>query len=559
MLIVTHVSDSSLAGTKQTFDSRRVRVGRKPECEVRFDSQRDISVSGDHAEVRVESGRILVRDLGSTNGTFLGEQRLQGETVVGPDDVVRLGANGPRLRFALGALTAETFVETPGVGRASGDEQRGAALHGGAGGKQGVGMETLHRVVGSERAKARRSLGIAGGSVLVVALALAGWQYLRQADTERTVRKTQDEVEQSRLAAEEARELAARTRTELDRTLADVRTRHAEELAALKGELSAGERKVSSLIVEIEGSSRALAEMQAKSEVETAAERELRRELEAKVQTLGEDLAQQESALREQAGKAAPDWAGLVSRYQQSLFLCLAQTAPDANGSFSQSIGTAWVCRADGVLATNAHVAEFMKDRASWSLIACVQNDTGRLFEVREILLHPGYTGRPDSPDVALMRLDTQGVELVPLALADSAELRALRIGTQLGTLGYPGELTLQYVSQQALTGELTTAQATFKDGWIGRILDFQGARAGFEQSHSIQHSASLSGGTSGSPMFTADGKVVALNNAGRDLMVKVQARSGTGDQVERMPNPAEIGYAVRVDLLAELLRDSGW
>ena len=283
------------------------------------------------------------------------------------------------------------------------------------------------------------------------------------------------------------------------------------------------------------------------------------RELEEKLHALSLELAAQEKTLRDQEGKAAPDWAGLAERYKKSLFLCLAQTAPDENGNFSQSIGTAWACREDGILATNAHVAEFMKDASSWALLACVQNDTGKLFEVKEVIQHPSWDGGPDSPDVALVRIDMKGLKLFPLPLADEAHLRALRIGTQLGTMGYPGELTFDYIKGQGLSEELLSAQATFKDGWIGRILDFSGARASFEASYSIQHSASLSGGTSGSPMFTSDGRVVALNNAGRDLYIKVKSSSPGEDEVKRMPNPAQIGYAVRVDLLQELIRDSGW
>jgi S1-C subfamily serine protease len=246
-----------------------------------------------------------------------------------------------------------------------------------------------------------------------------------------------------------------------------------------------------------------------------------------------------------------------VDRYKQSLFLCLAQSKQDEHGNFSQSIGTAWVCRADGILATNAHVAEFMRDPTQWELLKCVQNDTGKLFDVREVLLDTRYDETPQSPDVALIRIDTQGEELVALPLASDDELGALRIGTQLGTMGYPGELMWEYTGIQEDTGELLQAQATFKDGWIGRILDFQSKRASFATSHWIQHSASLSGGTSGSPMFTRDGKVVALNNSGKTLFVKTNGQGAS--ETERMANPAEIGFAIRVDLLRELLDGSGW
>ena len=72
-----------------------------------------------------------------------------------------------------------------------------------------------------------------------------------------------------------------------------------------------------------------------------------------------------------------------------------------------------------------------------------------------------------------------------------------------------------------------------------------------------IQHSASLSGGTSGSPMLNIDGQVVALNNANVSYLVVTQKETDT--HVERTPSAAEIGLAIRVDVLTKLLKDVGW
>jgi pSer/pThr/pTyr-binding forkhead associated (FHA) protein len=41
-------------------------VGRHPQCDVRLDSPR---VSSRHCIISVEGGEVVVRDLGSTNGT----------------------------------------------------------------------------------------------------------------------------------------------------------------------------------------------------------------------------------------------------------------------------------------------------------------------------------------------------------------------------------------------------------------------------------------------------------------------------------------------------------
>ncbi len=57
----------------------------------------DEAVSRFHAELVMQEGRIFLRDLGSTNGTFMlkGEdfQRVQGSVLVSPNSAIRLGTH----------------------------------------------------------------------------------------------------------------------------------------------------------------------------------------------------------------------------------------------------------------------------------------------------------------------------------------------------------------------------------------------------------------------------------------------------------------------------------
>lgn len=543
MIIVQHVAHSSLAGTTQKLPLSRFRLGRKPDCDVRFDPVKDVAVSGTHAEARVDGARLFLKDFGSTNGTFVNGVRVTTEVELRPGDVVRLGQNGPEL----------TLVFEPEVLKTAASA---AALPA----KAGIGAATLEKAISkaalAERSKTRR-LVLAAAALLAVAGGAVIWrQIAKHEDLDLRVGKTADAVKESQRDAKAARELALETRAALETSIESVRKSHDEELAALKGEISEGERVVSSLIVDIESRTEAIAKLEEKADAMSADDAALKRELESRVADLKEKLSEQEAELRE---KAAPDWPALVERYRRSVFLCLAQTAPDAQGNFGQAIGTAWVCRKDGILATNAHVAEFLADTAKWTVRACVQNDTGVAFEVKNVLLDKRWTKKPNSPDLALVRIDTGGAELVPFPLADDARLRALRIGTQLGTIGYPGELMMEYTSHQESTGALSRAQATFKDGWVGRILDFGGGRADFASSRFIQHSASTSGGTSGSPLFTRDGHVVAVHNSGVELHVKTKSESGAAEGEARTPSASQIAYGIRVDLLRELIRDSGW
>jgi hypothetical protein len=63
-------------------------VGRIPECTVVLD---ELFVSGEHAELTLRQGRWWVRDLGSTNGTFVNGTEVRGTSPVDPEDIVQFG------------------------------------------------------------------------------------------------------------------------------------------------------------------------------------------------------------------------------------------------------------------------------------------------------------------------------------------------------------------------------------------------------------------------------------------------------------------------------------
>ena len=64
-------------------------VGREPPADVVLSHP---SVSREHARIEVEGARAAIVDLGSKNGTWRGETRLAGETVLADGDELRIGA-----------------------------------------------------------------------------------------------------------------------------------------------------------------------------------------------------------------------------------------------------------------------------------------------------------------------------------------------------------------------------------------------------------------------------------------------------------------------------------
>lgn len=62
-----------------------IEAGRDPEARIFLD---DVTVSRHHAEFTVEDGVLTVRDLGSTNGTYVNGRRTDGGTLDAGDEVI---------------------------------------------------------------------------------------------------------------------------------------------------------------------------------------------------------------------------------------------------------------------------------------------------------------------------------------------------------------------------------------------------------------------------------------------------------------------------------------
>ena len=74
-----------------------VHIGRSEACELVLD---DDYVSSMHALLSHQGpGKWLLKDLGSTNGTYVNSQRIAAEVVVGVDDIIRIG--GVQMRLEL--------------------------------------------------------------------------------------------------------------------------------------------------------------------------------------------------------------------------------------------------------------------------------------------------------------------------------------------------------------------------------------------------------------------------------------------------------------------------
>ncbi|MEO8448486.1 MAG: trypsin-like peptidase domain-containing protein [Gemmatimonadota bacterium] len=93
--------DGPLAGQERVAAADFATLGRHPGSEVAFEPEADLEVSIRHAAVFRQGGGFMIRDLGSTNGTFVNEGRVRSDRPLEPGDVIRLGPTGPRIAFSV--------------------------------------------------------------------------------------------------------------------------------------------------------------------------------------------------------------------------------------------------------------------------------------------------------------------------------------------------------------------------------------------------------------------------------------------------------------------------
>lgn len=104
--LIIEMLTSSLAGKRFTYETSDlkfgVKVGRAPDCDIRFDANRDIKVSSHHASIDEREEGVFVADAGSSNGLYLNGERVTAEgSQIFDGDEVSFGQTGATAKFVM--------------------------------------------------------------------------------------------------------------------------------------------------------------------------------------------------------------------------------------------------------------------------------------------------------------------------------------------------------------------------------------------------------------------------------------------------------------------------
>ena len=191
----------------------------------------------------------------------------------------------------------------------------------------------------------------------------------------------------------------------------------------------------------------------------------------------------------------------------------------DAAGEGGGGVGSGFVLDDEGEVATNAHVVTTGEgDTVSRAREVYVEFADGNTVEAEIV-------GADPNADIALLKLDPDGLRLNPLPLGESS---SVEVGEPVAAIGSP------FGEQQSLSVGVVSAI----DRSIESLTDFRISGA-------IQTDAAINPGNSGGPLVDAEGKVIGVNQ-------QIKSTSGGGEGV---------GFAVPVDAVKrslEMLRDGG-
>jgi S1-C subfamily serine protease len=184
----------------------------------------------------------------------------------------------------------------------------------------------------------------------------------------------------------------------------------------------------------------------------------------------------------------------------------------ETNGEAGQ--GSGFVLDGDGYVATNAHVVttDQGEDTTEADQVFVEFLDGNRV--PAEVV------GHDPNADVALLKIDPEGLSLTPLQLGAS---RTITVGEPVAAIGSP------FGERQSLSiGVISALDRTIR------------SLTQFEIGDAIQTDAAINPGNSGGPLLDAEGRVIGIN-------AQIKSQSGGGEGV---------GFAIPVDAVSRSLRE---
>ena len=546
-------SDWVVAATlRETHSNQRwevrgdiIKMGRAPECLVQIPPEQGASVSRVHAEIIVADGGIKVRDKGSRNGTFVNGKRLTEPHEARKGDLVMLGAGGPTfsledLKLVKGAQPAPVKPAAAGAAAAGAaasasaepadprkpvavKKEMGPATNLARRSFAGVGRTAFFKDVLEDMSQksAKRVRVIVGISIGVTVVIAAILFYVTQSRVQQTELRMAEESRRLEARADSIRLAASVDADRLRLAFDSARTSSAPRavLDSLRNALADATRRTGVL-------EEALTRARSSLNEQLAAGDAARRRAEEDLQRLRTEVSQAQASggrssldslrkmLRDAESKASEvanqlravrgaDLANVATMNQSAVGLVTTY----AKGGNSE--GSGFAITPSGYFVTNRHVVQDDAGVTGDSVfITMADNRYASPFLRADVVA----IGEGES-DLAILKIRNYRGPYVKKVDWDVSA----RQGEPAALIGFPRGVVMALDSKD-------TVRTTMTAGIFSKISPNRIQFDGFSQ-----------GGSSGSPVFNANGEVVAVHFAG-------------------LKNSVGLGFAVPASKIAPLL-----
>ncbi len=465
------------AGQVETFRKAYLGLGRHPLSDVRFDAERDLDVSSRHAAIITKPDGFVLQDLGSKNGTYLNGKRIEEDRLLSDGDVIGFGAKGPALEIHLLPDDGDA-VETGTAEAAAGRMSQP---------KQMIPAASAPPPPATGGRPARSS------TVVRFAAEVAHLRRTTKILLGTLVAAVVLFVGMSWKQSHDRRAEMARIRAWAD-SVAEQAQRTAQQFQS-----------------EVQGLRDA--NQQAVAEIER-----LRRELAgagSDAGTVSRLRAQIQAAQQRQiqiAGASAIDYRAISSRNQDAVALLLIEFSETERFS-----GTGFAVDSQGTLVTNKHVLVGVNGDRTPRRIAVKFSGSNQWFPGR-------YVGVSDAGDIGVLKVDIRGG--TPRVFGMQRNPRSLERGDPVAIIGYPLGLDLPMEGR----GLDVVASPTLTVGTVSKVLNAV-----------VQVDGYGAPGSSGSPIFDHDGRVVAVLYGG--------VQESNGKIILAVPVSLVIDYLSRIGI----------
>jgi len=445
-------------GEVQVFSKAYIGLGRHPLSDARFDMERDLDVSARHAAIIRQGTTFILRDLGSTNGTLVNGRPAAGDVPLHDGDVIGFGAHGPAVEFRV--LEADAGDEvSPGAQASAARLSAPRAQYPAAAAPATPSAppappkrsRTTARIAAEVQRQTRR-LRVTTKVLLVLLLGSGAAFGWVQWKSARTTSEIAGLQARADSLTRTAQQLLSPLQTEVQ-SLRDALQASQGEATRLRSALAAA------------GSSGGDAATVARLRIELAAA-----------------VARQRSI----ASAATVDYRAIA--HENADAVALIEVKFSDVELFS---GTAFAVDSQGTLVTNRHV--LVGDAGDRQPLGIAVKFSGSTQWFRGRLV-----GVADSADIGVLKVDVRGGTPCVQALGPGPD--PLQRGDPVAILGYPlGEdLPMEHEGQAAI------ADPTLTVGTVSKVLPAL-----------VQVDGYGAPGSSGSPIFGRDGRVVAVLSGG--------------------------------------------